>query len=57
MNEAISKIALGLVQRYCLSHHPYIGDMLIAATVLQYDCPLYTLNKKDFRHIPKLKLI
>lgn len=57
INKAISEIALGLMESYCLSHHPFIGDMLIAATAIHNDSPLYTLNKKDFRHIPKLKLI
>ncbi len=57
INESISEIAISLVERYCLSHHPYIGDMLIAATALHYSSSLYTLNKKDFRHIPRLKLV
>jgi predicted nucleic acid-binding protein len=57
INESISEIAIGLVERYCLSHHPYIGDMLIAATALHYNVPIFTLNRKDFKHIPKLKLI
>ena len=57
VNETISEIAVGLMERYCLSHHPYIGDMLIAATALHRNCSIYTLNKKDFRHIAKLKLI
>jgi len=57
INESISEIAVGLVERYCLNHHPYIGDMLIAATALHHSCPLYTLNRKDFRRIPRLKLI
>ena len=57
LNESISEFAIDLVKRYCLSHHPYIGDMLIAATALHYSLPIYTLNRKDFKHIPKLKLI
>lgn len=57
INEGISEVALNLMERYCLSHHPFIGDMLIAATALHYNVPVYTLNRKDFRHIPKLKLI
>ncbi len=57
INEAISEIAVGLMERYCLSHHPFVGDMLIAATALYYISPVYTLNRKDYRHIPKLKLI
>jgi tRNA(fMet)-specific endonuclease VapC len=57
INETISAMAVGLVEHYCLSHHPYVGDMLIAATALHYNIPIYTLNRKDFKHIPKLKLI
>lgn len=57
INEVISEIAVSLMERYCLSHHPYIGDMLIAATALHHNCYIYTLNKKDFRHIAKLRLI
>ena len=44
------------MQNFSLSHKPFIGDMLIAATALAHDYELFTLNKKDFRFIPELKL-
>lgn len=47
---------LELLQNYALSHRPGIPDALIAATALDHDLPLYTLNAKDFRFIPDLQL-
>lgn len=32
-------------------------DLLIAATALEYDIPLYTKNVKDFKGIPGLLLV
>ena len=34
----------------------YLGDSIVAATVLMYNCPLVTRNTLDFRHIPNLSL-
>lgn len=56
INEDISRIFTDLMIRYSLSHRPYIGDMLIAATALYFDIPVFTLNTKDFRYIKGLKL-
>jgi len=42
---------------HSLSHRPYIGDMLIAATALCFNAPLFTLNTKDFKYIKGLKLV
>jgi len=56
INEEISKTMAKLMETFCLSHHPYMGDMLIAATALYYDIPVYTLNVKDFKHIPNLQI-
>jgi len=56
VNENISAIFVNLMHRYCLSHKPFIGDMLIAATALYHDMEIYTFNKKDFHFIPDLKL-
>ncbi len=56
-NSEITHIFLALMQQYSLSHRPFIGDMIIAATALFYNCQLFTLNTKDFRFIPELKLI
>jgi len=57
INEDISKAMTQLMEQFCLSHHSHVGDMIIAATALYYDIPLYTLNIKDFKHVPDLKLV
>jgi predicted nucleic acid-binding protein len=44
------------MKKFSLSHRPFIGDMLIAATALYFDYPLLTLNVKDFQYIPNLRL-
>jgi predicted nucleic acid-binding protein len=45
-----------LMESYALSHKLSIPDALIAATALVHGVQLYTLNLKDFRYIPNLKL-
>jgi predicted nucleic acid-binding protein len=40
-----------------LSHRPGIADILIAATALYYDLPIYTQNRKHFAFIPGIRLI
>jgi len=52
----ISRLAVDLVKRYCLSHKLKLPDAQIAATALHYDAVLFTLNRKDFAYIPNLKL-
>ena len=47
---------IDLMERYALSHKPGIPDMLIAATALVHDLELYTLNIRDFRFIPRIRL-
>lgn len=56
LNEDISDVANSLSQRYALSHHIGIPDTIIAATALVYGLELRTLNLKDFRFIPTLKV-
>ncbi|MEO8150029.1 MAG: type II toxin-antitoxin system VapC family toxin [Bacteroidia bacterium] len=56
LNEEISDIFEKLIYDYSLSHRLSVPDALIAATVLYYDFDLYTLNLKDFKFIPGLKL-
>ena len=56
INEKISASAVNLIEQYCLSHKLDIQDALIAATALYYNVELFTLNTKDFRFIPNLKL-
>jgi predicted nucleic acid-binding protein len=56
ITEPISTIFNDLMRQYCLSHRPFIGDMLIAATALHHGWDIYTLNQKDFHFIPDLTL-
>ncbi len=57
MHDEIMKLATTLIYRYKLSHNLKMMDALIAATVLVYDLELLTLNRKDFRYIPGIKLV
>ena len=52
----ISKMAVDIVEKYCLSHRTDLEDALIAASAISYDIKLYTLNVKDFAFIPELIL-
>ena len=52
----ISKMAVKLVEQYCLSHKLALPDALIAATSIYHQLELYTLNTKDFVFIPEIKL-
>jgi predicted nucleic acid-binding protein len=52
----ISLRFLELMETYSLSHRPGIPDMLIAATALDDNLSLFTLNVKDFQYIPDLKI-
>lgn len=56
INEAISLLHIELMTSFSLSHKLNIPDALIAATALHLEIPLYTMNQKDFRYIPDLKL-
>lgn len=47
---------LKLMDTYALSHRPGIPDVLIAATALELELHLFTLNVKDFLYIPDLTL-
>jgi tRNA(fMet)-specific endonuclease VapC len=52
----ISSHFLALLEEFALSHKLSVPDALIAATALSQGISLYTLNLKDFRFIPNLKL-
>ena len=52
----ISKLAVDLVKQYCLSHKLKLPDAQIAATAIVHNAELFTLNRKDFEFIPKLRL-
>ncbi len=53
MNDAIIENAVLLKQQKKMS----LGDSIIAATSLVYDCALYTANTEDFKNIKGLKLV
>ena len=52
----ISEMAVDFVEKYCLSQKLNLPDALIAATAIYHEVELFTLNTKDFRFIPQLKL-
>ena len=56
LTPTISTKALELIESYAKSHTLQIPDALIAATVLEKDMALYTLNMKDFPFIPRINL-
>ena len=57
LDAAISIRFTNLFEKYCLSHHPSIPDMLIASTAISYEIELFTLNLKDYKFIHGLKLL
>jgi tRNA(fMet)-specific endonuclease VapC len=57
INEKFCNVFIKHYRTFVLSHRPGIADMLIATTVLYYNRPLYTHNKKHFQFIPDIKLI
>ncbi|SNX43599.1 hypothetical protein SAMN05421731_101641 [Acinetobacter puyangensis] len=44
------------MQKYVLSHKLSLADALIAATAIEQNMILYTLNYKDFHFIEGIKL-
>jgi len=52
----ISELAVDLVDEYCLSHKLLLPDALITSTATHYNIELFTLNLKDFKFIPNIKL-
>ena len=57
INEAVSQRAYNLVGTYALSHALDIPDALIAATALEHELTVFTVNIRDFRMIPALDVI
>ena len=49
-------IFLDIMGKYVLSHKLALPDGFIAASALENDVKLYTLNLKDYRFIEELKL-
>ncbi|MGN6370432.1 MAG: PIN domain-containing protein [Phycisphaerae bacterium] len=56
-NEADSAAALQFLLKFHLSHDLGFGDCLIGSTALRLDLPVATLNVRDFRLFPGLKVI
>lgn len=52
----ISERFIQLMESYSLSHKLSLPDAIIAATAIELNIELYTLNKKDFRFINGLHL-
>ena len=52
----ISKMAVDIVEKFCLSHRTDLEDALIAATAISHGIELYTINVKDFAFLPELIL-
>lgn len=57
IHSGISTLAVDLVEKYALSHKLSLPDALIAATALNLNIELYTLNIKDFKFIDNVKLL
>ena len=57
IDPAIDSIHRNLIERYSLSHRLGIQDAFVAATALQGEHYLFTLNRKDFSFIEGLRLI
>lgn len=47
LSESVIQHAIKLRQRTNIR----LGDAIVAATALEYDCELYTVNEKDFSYI------
>jgi tRNA(fMet)-specific endonuclease VapC len=56
LDEDISTHFIDLLGRFALSHKLSVPDALIASSAISREIPIYTLNIKDFRFIPGLKL-
>ena len=53
LTENIVQAAINLRQQNKIS----LGDAIVAATALVYDCELWTANTQDFQNISDLKLV
>jgi predicted nucleic acid-binding protein len=56
LTSSISQRFLGLMEDYALSHKLSIPDALIAASAMEHEAELFTLNLRDFRFISGLRL-
>jgi predicted nucleic acid-binding protein len=56
LTSSISQRFLGLMEDYALSHKLSIPDALIAASAMEHEAELFTLNLRDSRFISGLRL-
>ena len=56
LTEVTGQQAIAWLYQYNLSHSLDLADALIAATALENQLPLFTLNRKHFQYLPGLKL-
>jgi predicted nucleic acid-binding protein len=57
LDESISLQAVGLLERYRLSHGLLIADALIAGTAIVWGCALASKNQRDYKYIPEIELL
>jgi len=57
VDENINTALIDIFENYSLSHKPSVPDMLIAATAIHYQLPLFRLNTKDFKYLSGITLI
>ena len=57
LDDDISEKFSSIFEKYVLSHRPGVADILVAATAVSYDIPLFTLNVAHFNFIRELKLV
>ena len=55
-DQAVSRRTISLIRDYSKSHGLLFADAVIAATCLENNLKLITLNEKDFRFIDGLEL-
>lgn len=56
ITESTGRVFIELMNKYSLSHNLNLPDGLIAATSIDNEIPLFTLNTKDFKFIKELEL-
>jgi hypothetical protein len=56
IDEKTCEIFLNIMGKYVLSHNLSLPDGFIAASAIANDIELFTLNLKDYRFIPELKI-
>jgi len=57
IDNATSRLAATLIEKFKLSHGLQIPDAIIGATAVVHQIPLFTYNTKDFHFIPGISLI